>query len=138
MDTGYTELDTLVNHAVTGHEHRVDISGSTPAQPRAPAPAASPTEVSASGHTSIRTCVRQYQERPPATPAEQARSQARMSGRYRASSDRTVSIASTARSLSADWIAISGMYSSSGRSIRAQRLPAGNDTATTSDHGTSR
>src|SRR3984893_6534050 len=60
------------------------------------------------------------------------------SGRYWASSLRTVSMASTARSLSTAWIAINGMYSSSGRSIRAQRAPAGNDRPTTSDHCTRR
>ncbi|COX16276.1 Uncharacterised protein [Mycobacterium tuberculosis] len=45
-------------------------------------------------------------------------------------------MAATARSLSTAWIAITGMYSSSARSIRAHRLPPGNDTPITSDHPT--
>jgi hypothetical protein len=85
-----------------------------------PAP---PTPASAARHTSIRICVRHLDDGPPTAirldPATHPR--ARRSGRYRASRDRTVSMASTARSLSTAWIAITGMYSSSGKSIRAQR-----------------
>jgi hypothetical protein len=80
-----------------------------------------------------------YRGRDPRSP-KRSRDVAQcwlISGRYSASSPRTRSIASTARSLSTAWIAITGMYSSSGRSTRAQRAPRGNDTSTTSAHGIS-
>jgi hypothetical protein len=93
------------------------------ARRQTPDPAAPPTSASAARHTSIRICVRHLDDDPPTAirldPATHPR--ARRSGRYRASRDRTVSMASTARSLSTAWIAITGMYSSSGKSIRAQR-----------------